>query len=48
MLLGYSIIAVPTGIVAGETINEHRQGKKRKKRLLEQEYTDEEDEAIKN
>lgn len=48
MLLGYSIIAVPTGIVAGETINEHRQSKRRKKHLLEQEYTDEEDEAIKN
>ena len=25
MLLGYSIIAVPTGIVAGETIEEHKQ-----------------------
>lgn len=48
MLLGYSIIAVPTGIVAGETINEHRQGKRRKRHSLEQEYADEEDEAIKN
>ena len=26
MLLGYSIIAVPTGIVVGETIHEYRQG----------------------
>ena len=33
MLLGYSIIAVPTGIVAGETINEHkRQRTKRHRR----------------
>lgn len=33
MLLGYSIIAVPTGIVAGETIEEHNIEKKlRKKR----------------
>ena len=33
MLLGYSIIAVPTGIVAGETINEHkRQRNKRHRR----------------
>lgn len=30
MLLGYSIIAVPTGIVAGETIVEHNEQKKRK------------------
>lgn len=27
MLLGYSIIAVPTGIVVGETINEHKHAK---------------------
>ena len=33
MLLGYSIIAVPTGIVAGDTIVEYREQKKRKKRL---------------
>ena len=30
MLLGYSIIAVPTGIVAGETIIEHKEQKKKK------------------
>lgn len=30
MLLGYSIIAVPTGIVAGETIEEHREQRKHK------------------
>lgn len=48
MLLGYSIIAVPTGIVAGETMREYktpRQNKRRK--MLEKEYS-EEDEAIKN
>lgn len=28
MILGYSIIAVPTGIVAGETIEEHRRERK--------------------
>ena len=30
MLLGYAIIAVPTGIVAGETIEEHRQARNRR------------------
>jgi len=30
MLLGYSIIAVPTGIVAGETIVEHRRSDRRR------------------
>lgn len=36
MLLGYSIIAVPTGIVAGETIDEHKRqrSKKRKRRHM--------------
>ncbi len=34
MLLGYSIIAVPTGIVAGDTIEEYREEKKRKKKKL--------------
>ena len=29
MLLGYSIIAVPTGIVVGETMHEYRNGEKR-------------------
>ena len=28
MLLGYSIIAVPTGIVAGETVNEYRRSRR--------------------
>ncbi len=32
MLLGYSIIAVPTGIVAGETIEEHKQRSHRHRR----------------
>lgn len=31
MILGYSIIAVPTGIVAGETIESHKKRKKSKK-----------------
>ena len=30
MLFGYSIIAVPMGIVAGETINEHHKGKRKR------------------
>lgn len=48
MLLGYSIIAVPTGIVAGETMLEHKRPKSRRKTLIDKEYEDEEDEAIKN
>lgn len=32
MLLGYSIIAVPTGIVAGETIEEHKRERHKKKK----------------
>lgn len=47
MLLGYSIIAVPTGIVAGETIKEHKKPRRLKlNNTLVDEY--EEDEAIKN
>lgn len=47
MLLGYSIIAVPTGVVAGETIMEYRRPRVSKHRNpLQGEY--EEDEAIKN
>lgn len=47
MLLGYSIIAVPTGVVAGETIQEYKRPHPRKrKNPLQGEY--EEDEAIKN
>ena len=46
MLLGYSIIAVPTGIVAGETIEEHKRQRKspRREDTFEspQEGTDEE------
>lgn len=50
MLLGYSIIAVPMGIVAGETINESRKEKKLRKTLkvvedMEKDF-DEEEEAI--
>lgn len=50
MLLGYSIIAVPTGIVAGETINEYRRPRKsRRLQELEKDYADdEESEAINN
>ena len=33
MILGYSIIAVPTGIVAGETIESHKRRSKRAKRI---------------
>ena len=47
MLLGYSIIAVPTGIVAGETIRQHQVPRRRRQTALEKEY-DEEDDAIKN
>ncbi|MBR6291430.1 MAG: ion transporter [Bacteroidales bacterium] len=47
MLLGYSIIAVPTGIVAGETINEYRRPHK-SRRLQELERDFDEEEAIKN
>ncbi len=32
MLLGYSVIAVPTGIVAGDTIEEYRHERKRKQK----------------
>ncbi len=47
MLLGYSIIAVPTGVVAGETIMEYKRPRNRMRRNpLQGEY--EEDEAIKN
>lgn len=45
MLLGYSIIAVPTGIVAGEVAAEHKNGKGKKPRLTaaQRDYDDEED-----
>jgi hypothetical protein len=47
MLLGYSIIAVPTGVVAGETIQEYKRPRpSKRKNPLQGEY--EEDEAIKN
>lgn len=35
MLLGYSIIAVPTGIVVGETVNEYRCDEKRDEKRVE-------------
>ena len=37
MILGYSIIAVPTGIVAGETIEEHRRAREDGKRNIRRE-----------
>ena len=49
MLLGYSIIAVPMGIVAGETINEHQKSKKKKLHTqkvveaMEKDFDDEDD-----
>ena len=43
MLLGYSIIAVPSGIVAGETIREGRKRDEEKQRLLEQSTDDDDD-----
>lgn len=44
MLLGYAIIAVPTGIVAGETIEEHRHPRnRRRKNAVEKDYDDETD-----
>lgn len=52
MLLGYSIIAVPMGIVAGETINEHQKSKKKRpsQRVVEEmeKDFDEEDDAIRH
>ena len=48
MLLGYSIIDVTTGIVAGETIAEHRRQRKPRLTAAQRDYDDDEDEAIKN
>lgn len=52
MLLGYSIIAVPMGIVAGETINQNHKGKKKRRTQkvveeMEKDF-DDEYEAIRN
>lgn len=48
MLLGYSIIAVPTGIVAGETMREYRRpSNSRRQNAVLSDY-DEENDAIKN
>ena len=49
MLLGYSIIAVPTGIVAGETIESHKQRSKKAKKInkiLDPTKDDDEEEDI--
>lgn len=40
MLLGYSIIAVPTGIVAGETIEEHKLERKRRNKKRGRHHSD--------
>ena len=42
MLLGYSIIAVPTGIVAGETIEEHKRERNRRHKNRNQQRSDNE------
>ena len=46
MLLGYSIIAVPTGIVAGEVVNEYRKPKGKPRLTAAQRDYDDEEEAI--
>ncbi len=44
MLLGYAIIAVPTGIVAGETMEVYRhQRRKQRRNAVEKDYDDESD-----
>jgi len=48
MLLGYSIIAVPTGIVAGETIREYKRRPRRFHLNEDPEPDDDEDEAVRN
>ena len=48
MLLGYSIIAVPTGIVAGEVYAEHKKPNKKPRLTAAQRDYDDEDEAINN
>ncbi|MBR1785231.1 MAG: ion transporter [Bacteroidales bacterium] len=48
MLLGYSVIAVPMGIIAGETIMESKRAKKKRNRTIVGSEYDEEEEAIKN
>ena len=46
MLLGYSIIAVPTGVVAGEVVNEYRKPKGKPRLTAAQRDYDDEEEAI--
>lgn len=48
MLLGYSIIAVPTGIVAGEVVHEYKNPKLKKRLTAAQRDYDDEEEAINN
>lgn len=48
MLLGYSIIAVPTGIVAGETVREYKHPRRRRSQNAVLSDYEEENEAIKN
>lgn len=44
MLLGYSIIAVPTGIVVGETIHEYKHGDEEEENDIPNEYNEYDDE----
>ena len=48
MLLGYSIIAVPTGIVAGETMKEYKRPRRSRRQNAVLTDYDEENDAIKN
>ena len=48
MLLGYSIIAVPTGIVAGETIREYKRPRRSRRQNEVLKDYDDEDEAVKS
>ena len=48
MLLGYAIIAVPTGIVAGEVVHEYRKPKGKPRLTAAQRDYDDEEEAINN
>lgn len=43
MLLGYSVIAVPTGIVVGESIQEYRKGKPVDKNIVPEEFNEYDD-----
>lgn len=48
MLLGYSTIAVPTGVVVGETMQEHRKSKRQGKNIMPDEFDEYEDRRTEN